>query len=112
MLGEDSLRRVWGSYDGSGEPINLDFPAYFARFVYDRNFAQVAPGPPDVRLGKGNALDNIQLVYSPRRVMFLEYHVPGTERYNGMDWRSLRLVLEQVDERWYLIALVHDEWTI
>ncbi|MEP7345049.1 MAG: hypothetical protein ABI877_07275 [Gemmatimonadaceae bacterium] len=111
-LGNDSGVRLWGRYDGSGEPINLAFPAYFARFVYDRDFAQVAPGPPDVRLGKGNSTDNILAVYSPRRVMFFEYHVPGTERYNGMDWGSLRLVLEQVEERWYLIALVHDEWTI
>jgi hypothetical protein len=29
-----------------------------------------------------------------------------------MDWRSLRMVFMQQDGIWYLVALVHGEWTI
>ena len=44
----------------------------------------------------------------------MEYHVPGTNPdYGGMDWRSLRLVMEEGDDgKWDLRAVIHDEWTI
>jgi hypothetical protein len=29
-----------------------------------------------------------------------------------MDWRSLRLFLEQKDGTWYLVGIVHGQWTI
>ena len=42
----------------------------------------------------------------------MEYHVEGTERYGGMDWGSLRVVLLLEDGRWYLIGLLNDRWTV
>ena len=30
----------------------------------------------------------------------------------GYDWCSLKVVLEDYGEEWYLVALVHSEWTI
>jgi hypothetical protein len=39
--------------------------------------------------------------------------VPGAKpEYAGLDWASLLLVFEQYESRWYLVALVHDQWTI
>jgi len=111
-LGDGSQLRRWGTYDGSGEPIQLTVQAYFERFVCDRDFASAEPGPPNQRVGTGNTLNNIGQVYSGRDVLFFEYYLPGTEAYAGMDWRSLRLVLERRLGRWYLIGVVHDEWTI
>jgi len=29
-----------------------------------------------------------------------------------MDWRSLKLVFKEKDGNWYLVGVVHDEWTI
>jgi hypothetical protein len=29
-----------------------------------------------------------------------------------MDWESLRLVFVQEDGAWWLVGIVHDEWTI
>jgi hypothetical protein len=29
-----------------------------------------------------------------------------------MDWRSLRLVFEEQGGSWYLVGIVHDQWTI
>ena len=112
VLGRDATVRRWGNYDGSGEPIELSFASYFERFVYDRDFAGVTPGRPNERVGRGNSIDNIRAAYAPRPVSFMEFHLPGSERYNGMDWRSLRIVLEHVGNRWYVTAIVHDQWTI
>jgi (p)ppGpp synthase/HD superfamily hydrolase len=29
-----------------------------------------------------------------------------------MDWRSLRLVFEKKDDIWYIVGIIHDQWTI
>ena len=42
----------------------------------------------------------------------MEYHFKGMDaQQGGMDWRSLRLVLEAHNGAWYLVGIVHDEWT-
>lgn len=44
---------------------------------------------------------------------YVEYHFPGFEKkYEGKDWKSLRLVFEKKNDRWYLVGIVHDQWTI
>jgi len=105
-------RSVWGNFDGSGDTIRFTFPEYVARFVRDADFARA---PRVVRdsapIGTGNALHNMRQVYPNATI--IEYHIPGRDpRYNGMDWRSLWLVLEKRDESWYLIGVIHGEWTI
>jgi hypothetical protein len=101
----------WGTYDGSGMPIELAFRQYYKEFVYDVDFAR-----PDVvgfneRVGQGNSIDNIASAYPDG--MTVEYHFEGFDpEYAGMDWRSLRLVFEEEDGIWYLVGVVHDQWTI
>jgi hypothetical protein len=101
----------WGTFDGSGEPIDYTFQQYYERFVYDVDFAQ-----PDVVgfnqiVGQGNTINNIASVYPSAQVV--EYHFEGFDpQYAGLDWRSLRLVLEEMGGTWYLTGIVHDEWTI
>jgi hypothetical protein len=101
----------WGRFDGSGEPIDMTFEAYFERFVYDMNFAQPDAVGFGEAIGHGNTINNISDVY-PTAVM-VEYHLEGLDpQYAGLDWRSLRLVLERVGADWYLVGVAHDEWTI
>lgn len=104
--------RVWGSYDGSGDPIRLTFSDYFKRFVYDRDFAGSTKtscnGAPAI---KGTTHDNSREEY-PSAIVF-ESHVAGSAPDKaGMDWRALRLVFEQHRGRWYLAHVIHDQWTI
>ena len=106
----ETIERVWGHYDGSGEPIRLSFREYFERFVYDRPYLAEGEVAVDARQGRGSTLDNAAEAWPEGRIV--EYHVPGSDpRYGGMDWRSLRLVFEHEDQRWYLVGIVHDEWT-
>jgi hypothetical protein len=44
--------------------------------------------------------------------MVVEYYFPGFDpQYEGMDWRSLRLIFLQDNDVWYLAGIVHDQWT-
>jgi len=101
----------WGTFDGSGEPIEMTFRQYYDRFVYDADFAQPEVIGFDATIGQGNTISNIATVY-PGAVT-VEYHFEGFDpQYAGMDWRSLRLVMEEYEGAWYVVGIVHDEWTI
>jgi hypothetical protein len=101
----------WGIFDGSGAPIEMTFSAYWARFVYDADFARPQVIGFGEAIGQGNTINNIPQVY-PQGVM-IEYHFRNfVPAYEGLDWRSLRLVLEPYEGEWYLVGIVHAEWTI
>lgn len=102
---------TWGSYDGSGEPIQMTYSEYHQKFVMDSDFRNAPKKATNMRLGHGNTIDNIADVYP--RATFIEYHFPGFDpQYEGMDWKSLRLVFEEKDGTWYLAGIIHDQWTI
>ena len=104
-------RYVWGAYDGTGDPIKLTLPEYYQKFIYDQDFANAPIIGYNTVVGRGNTLNNILQTYPQAEVV--EYHFPGfREEYQGMDWRSLWLVLEKHGEDWYLVGIVHDQWTI
>jgi hypothetical protein len=108
----DKKRYRWGEDDGSGDPIRLTFAGYQRKFVYDHDYLRA----PDVTynsasLSSGNLINNIRESYPA--AIIVEYHFPGfEEKYGGMDWTSLWLVFEKQGSEWYLVGLVHGEWTI
>jgi hypothetical protein len=102
---------TWGTYDGSGEPIELTFGGYYDEFVYSADFANPETVALNMRIGQGNTLNNIQDFYPSAD--FVEYHFSGfEEQYEGMDWESLLLVFVEESGVPYLVAIVHDQWTI
>lgn len=106
------LRRtfVWGAYDGSGDPINAGFPTYYNQFIYDRNYVR-APGVSyDKQIGFGNGVFNVREIYP--RAKFVGYNFPEGTDGNVMGWSTLYLVFEKSGVRWYLTAIVHDEWVV
>ncbi|OZV13702.1 hypothetical protein CIW83_01810 [Tissierella sp. P1] len=110
-LKEDNKAYLWGHYDGSGEPIKLNFNDYYKRFVYDKDFANPQIIGNDISIGEGNTVDNIKDVYPNSH--FVEFYFKGFDpQYAGIDWRSLKLVFEEENGKMYLIAIAHGEWTI
>lgn len=110
-LSKDTETYTWGSYDGSGDPIKLTFDKYYDAFVHDKDYINAVTVANNYRAGHGNSLNNINDAYPGSR--FVEYHFPGVDsRYNGMDWKSLRLVFQMKNNIWYLVGIVHDQWTI
>lgn len=105
-------RYRWGSYDGSGDPIRVTFRKYHRQFIFDHDYTRaesVAYNPAS--MSHGNTPNNIQAIY-PRSIA-VEYHFSGFDpKVSGMDWTSLWLVFEKQGSAWYLVGIVHDEWTI
>lgn len=99
----------WGIFEGLGEPIELTFEDYFAEFIYDAEFAQPQIVGFDETVGMSSMINNIAQFY-PGAVT-IEYHFEGFDpQYEGYDWLSLRLVLEEYEGSWVLVGMVHDEW--
>ena len=102
---------TWGRYDGTGEPIVLTIDDYFKKFVYDADFLNAPKNSLNEMIGKGNSLNNLTDIY--KDCNFTEHHFPGfDQKYNGMDWRSIRLVCKKYNNKIYLVGIVHDQWTI
>lgn len=119
VLSEDEVENLdnnneeyqWGSYDGSGEEILLNFSDYYDEFIYDQDFIEAEIIGNNVRIGQGNSLENIHEVFDDAK--FVEFHFSGfEEEYEGIDWVSLRLVFVEDGDSWNLVAVVHDQWTI
>ena len=102
---------TWGQYDGTGEPIVLTIDEYFKKFVYDADFLNAPKNSLNEMIGKGNSLNNLTAIYKDSD--FTEHHFPGfDQKYDGMDWCSLRLVFKNYNNKIYLVGIVHDQWTI
>ena len=102
---------TWGSYDGSGKPINLTFTNYYNEFVYDEDYVNPHMLGNNHVIGTGNAINNIGQAYSD--CSFVEFHFTGfNAQYAGLDWSSLRLVFKDISGTWYLVGIIHDQWTI
>lgn len=108
---KDTGKRLWGTFDGSGDPIELTFKDYYKKFIYDVDFLEAPQIVYNQAIQRGNSILNVKEAYPDSS--FIEYHYPGfDQQYNGMDWRSLILVFEKMNGKWYLIGIVHGQWTI
>ncbi|MGG3800606.1 hypothetical protein [Metabacillus fastidiosus] len=107
----DSTVYHWGEFDGSGEPIELTFEQYFNKFIYDEDYVKAEKVSINKRLGQGNTIDNSKEIY--KEATIVEYHFQGFDKeLEGMDWKSLRIVMEKQEGKWFLVGIIHDEWTI
>lgn len=108
---EDTEEYLWGYYDGTGDDIKLTPSEYYDKFIYSADFQKAPEVGYNEVLSFGNALENQFEVYeSP---IIVEYYFPGfNEEYEGMDWKSLRLVFESYEDSWKLVGIIHNQWTI
>ena len=109
LVDNDTL--FWGLEDGSGENIQLTVKDYFERYVYDVDFKTKAT---DIHINENLAFSNTQnniLDFFPS-AKFIEFYYEGSKEYEGMDWSSVIFYIEKVDDKYYLVAVVHNQWTI
>jgi len=102
---------VWGSFDGSGEIIQLTIEEYFNRFVYNADFINAEKKSINKMIGRGNTINNLESIYNG--CDYTESYFSGfDEKFEGMDWCCLRLVFKKYNDKYYLVGIVHDQWTI
>ncbi|WP_410513830.1 hypothetical protein PaeBR_05210 [Paenibacillus sp. BR2-3] len=112
VLMEDSKKRVWRTFAGSGELIEMTYAEYHQQFVYDADFIKDAKIAENKSLGQGTTVNNLNEVYPQDSHDFVEYHIEGIDpAVEGMDWRSLRLVFEKIGDDHALVGIIHDQWT-
>jgi hypothetical protein len=102
---------TWGSYDGSGEPITMTIEEYFRKFVYDAKFLEPESHNLNKTVATGSSVNNQATIY-PGAVYTESYFSGFDPKYNGMDWRSLRLVFKKHNDELFLVAVIHEQWTI
>jgi hypothetical protein len=109
----DTKKIKWGEQDGSGSTIELTFADYFQKFVYDHDFAKAPKIGYNKIIGKSTTTNNLFTVYPKDKFITVEFHFEGFDKkLGGQDWASLRLVYENSGADWFLVAVVHDQWTI
>ena len=108
-LGRDQSEFVWGVYDGSGEPITMTAAAYFARFVYDRDYLYAPVVSVNRVAQSGNSLENTAEVFPDGQ--FVDFYIPADSE-EGTDWSLLRLVFVDYEGEPRLAAIVHSEYTV
>lgn len=110
-LDQDQTVYTWGFEDGRGDPIQMTILQYFERYVYNRDYTQAGQIGIDRIITGGNALENLTEAYPDCR--FVDFCFPSADPVNdGLDWSSLKLVFQPEGEHWYLVGVVHGEWTI
>ncbi|NLK88310.1 MAG: hypothetical protein GX279_12620 [Clostridiaceae bacterium] len=101
----------WGYYDGSGEEIRLTTKEYYERFIYTADYVNAPEVGYNEVLSFGNMLENQFEIY--KGAIIVEYYFPQIDpQYEGLDWRSLRLVFQKHDGSWKLTGLINNQWTI
>lgn len=110
-FGSVSKTYLWGSYDGSGAPMNLSVAEYFARFVNNADYTCAPLLAVDRVISSGNAVENVADAYPDAH--FVELYYSGMDPVNeGFDWCALKLVFEPVEGVLRLVGVIHSEWTI
>ncbi len=100
----DPTIRTWGIDGGR------TYAAYHDRYVYDVDFKSAPQIAYRQALARAFTIGNLSAVY-PDGVTAQSLFPGFDPKFQGNDWRSLDLVFERMGQTWYLIAVVHGEWT-
>lgn len=102
---------LWGYYDGIGTDIELTIEEYFDEFVYDADFLNADAIGYNEYTNETGMVENQYAIY--HNSIIVEYYIAGINPdYNGMDWRSVRIVFEEYNGEWLIVGLIHNQWTI
>jgi hypothetical protein len=107
----DPTKRTWGITDGKGDPIILTFADYTRTYVYARDFASSSQTAFNKTIGAGNTIDNTADVY-PNAILFEAYDPGPDPQMKDFQWQCVRLLFERSGDRWFLVSVIHGEWTI
>ena len=104
-----NIKFTWGEKDGTGDQLVLSIKDYLNQWVFKRDFTSAEYYQNSFK-GGGNSINNLKEIYP--KTDFTENYIPGSEKYSGMDWNSLRFVFEELYGTYYLVAVINDEWTV
>lgn len=105
----DSDTYLWGYAEGTGDPIEMTPAAYGERYVLDRDYSNQSSVKVNDDQTVGTTTGNNAAVVYPTATRVEYYFDPGAgTSKEGEDWTALRLVFENAQGSWLLIAVIHD----
>lgn len=108
---EDNTEYHWGVYDGRGDDIILTPAAYYDEFIYSADFKNAEEVSYNKTLSFGNMIANEHEIYE--NAIVVEFYFSGfNEEYEGIDWKSLKLVFQEESGSWKLVCIINNEWTV
>ena len=93
------------------EPIRRTIAQFLEEFIFSVDYTQSTSVGVDEIVMSGNSLENLKEAYPDCRFVDLCY--PSLDpAYEGLDWCSLKMVFAPTQSGWYLVGLIHSQWTI
>ncbi|MBH0006607.1 hypothetical protein [Psychrobacter sp. SWN149] len=108
-LQQSNIRFTWGEKDGTGDVLVTPLPTYLGTWVDGKKFNNANISINEFK-NNGNSINNLKEIYQASDVV--EFYDKGTDEYDGMDWRVLRLVFDEYQGKRYLVAIINDQWTV
>ena len=108
-LQQSNIQFTWGEKDGTGDLLVMPLPTYLDTWVDGKKFNNASINVNELK-NNGNSINNLKETYPTSDVV--EFYYKGTDEYDGMDWRVLRLVFDEYQGKRYLVAIINDQWTV
>ena len=108
-LNQSKIRFTWGELDGAGEALVVPLPEYLDTWIDGKKYnnARITVNTFESR---GNMINNVNEAYPNSDVV--DFHYKGSDKYDGIDWRGMRLVFDEYQGRRYLVGIINDRWTV
>lgn len=108
-LWTDEAAYIWGYDSGTGEAIELPFKEFYDDYLYAEDFFFADAVAYDENIRSGNLIDNAREIFPEAHTV--EYHFDGFDpQFGGLDYRTLRIVIEAVGDQQYVVALALGQW--
>ena len=105
------MKFTWGVQDGSGEKIVMPLKEFVTKEFADHDYEHATEISYDTFKNRGNAIGSVGGFYPNSHTV--EFYFPGfNQKYDGMDWRSIQVVMSEYNGQWYVINLVSNRWTV
>ena len=108
-LNQSKVRFTWGELDGAGETLIVPLPVYLDTWIDAEKF-DTARITANTFESRGNMINNVNEAYPNSDVV--DFYYRGSDEYDGMDWRGMRLVFEEYQGKRYLVGIINDRWTV
>lgn len=108
-LNESKVRFTWGDLDGTGDLLIIPLPEYLDTWIDAKklNDARITVNTFESR---GNMINNVNDAYPKSDVV--DFYYKGSDKYDGINWRGMRLVFDEYQGKRYLVGIVNDRWTV
>lgn len=108
---QDRKERIWGYYEDTATPLKLTNEAYFKSYIYDDNYVFADKINFNREIKGSLTAGNVFEVY-PKAIVVEYLCSKNGNPDEDSAWRDLKLVFTAEEKTWYLVGIIHDQWTI